>query len=56
MCRRGVEADEGLKLEVLQVVPIQSEHGQAVQRSQSLSVYLADIVVAQLKNLHKPNS
>lgn len=33
MCRCGVEADEGLKLEMLQVVSIQSEHCQAVERS-----------------------
>lgn len=44
----GVEADEGLKLEVLQVVSLQSEHRQAVEGSQGLSVYLADVVVAQL--------
>lgn len=56
MCRCGVEADESLKLEVLQAVSIQSEHCQAVQRSQSLTVYLADVVVAQLKHLRKPNS
>lgn len=56
MCRCGVEADEGLKLEVLQVVSIQSEHCQAVEWSQSLSFYQADVVVAQLKHLHKPNS
>lgn len=52
MCCCGVEADEGLKLEVLQVVSLQSENRQAVEGSQGLSVYLADVVVAQLQHLY----
>lgn len=51
-----MEAYEGLKLEVLQLVSIQGEHGQAVQRRQRLGVYLADVVAAQLKHLPELNS
>lgn len=51
MCGCGLEADEGLELEVMQVVSLQSEDGQAVQRSESLAVYPGDVVVAQIEHL-----
>lgn len=48
-----MKADEGLKLEVMQVVSIQSENCQAVKGSQSLTVNLGDVVVTQLENLYR---
>lgn len=48
-----MKADEGLKLEVMQIVSIQSENCQAVERSQSLAVNLGDVVVTKLENLYK---
>lgn len=51
MCRCGVEADEGFKLEVMHVVSLQGENRQAVERSQGVAVDLRDVVVAQLQHL-----
>lgn len=48
-----MKADEGLKLEVVQVVSVQSEDRKAVERSQSVAVYLRDVVVTQLENLNR---
>lgn len=47
----GLKADEGLELEMMQVVSLQSEDGQAVQRSKSLAVYPGDVVVTQIEHL-----
>lgn len=47
-----MKADEGFKLEVMQVVPLQVENRQAVERSQSVAVDLRDVVVTQLQHLH----
>lgn len=46
-----MKADEGLKFEVMQVVSLQIKNSQAVQRCQGISIYLRDVVVAQLEYL-----
>ena len=48
-----MKADEGFKLEVIQVVSFQIENCQTIERSQSIGVYLGDVVVAQLEHLDK---
>lgn len=48
-----MQTDEGPELQVTQVVSIQSQNGQTVERSQSFSVHVRDVVVAQLENLHR---
>lgn len=48
-----MQADEGFKLEVMQVVSLQNENCQTVKRSQSITVNLRDVVVTQLEHLDK---
>lgn len=48
-----MKADEGLKLEVVQIVSVQSKDCQTVERSQSIIVYLRDVVVTQLEDLNR---
>ena len=48
-----MKADEGLKLEATQVVSLQSEDCQAVERGQSIIIYGRDVVVAQLEHLER---
>lgn len=51
MRRRRVQTEEGFEFEMMQVVPIQRQEGQAVERSQSLRVDLGNVVAAQLEHL-----
>lgn len=53
VCSCCMQADEGFKLEVMQVVSLQSENCQAVERSQSFTVYLRDVVLTQLEHLDR---
>lgn len=53
VCSCRVQADEGFKLEVMQVVPLQRENGQTIERSQSIAVNLRDVVVTQLQHLDR---
>lgn len=48
-----MQADEGFKLEVMQVVSLQDEYCQTVERSQSITVNLRDVVVTQLEHLDR---
>lgn len=46
-----MKADQSFKLEMMQVVSFQIENCQAIERSQSISVYMRDVVVAHLQYL-----
>lgn len=48
-----MKADEGFKLEMMQAVSLQSKNRQAVERSQSVTLYLGDVVVTQLQHLDR---
>lgn len=48
-----MKTDEGLKLQVMQVVSFQIKNRQTIERSQSVRVYLGDVVVTQLQHLNR---
>lgn len=53
VCSCCVQADEGFKFEVMQVVSLQIKDCQTVERSQSIAVDLRDVVVTQLEHLDR---